>query len=97
MADANALVDFIAKRLVEEPEEVEVTEEDGKLLLLVTDEDLGRIIGRRGRTAKSIRTLLGIAYDRELEIDSFVEDDEDVDDDDEDLDDEPEDSDDLDD
>ncbi len=58
-----ALVEVIAKSLVDEPEEVSVEAVEGSqssvLELSVHASDLGKVIGRRGRTAKSIRTLLG--------------------------------------
>ena len=57
------LVEIIAKSLVDEPEEVSVEAVEGSqssvLELSVHASDLGKVIGRRGRTAKSIRTLLG--------------------------------------
>ena len=59
------LVDFIARSLVEKTDEIEVkdVEEDGGLVLelIVAEEDLGKIIGRQGRTARAIRTLLSAA------------------------------------
>ena len=59
------LVHYLAKSLVNDPNAVEVTEserEDTAILeLKVAKEDLGRVIGRQGRTAKSIRTLLNAA------------------------------------
>ena len=59
------LVQYLAKSLVNNPAAVEVTEtarEDAAILeLKVAKEDLGRVIGRQGRTAKSIRTLLNAA------------------------------------
>jgi predicted RNA-binding protein YlqC (UPF0109 family) len=55
-------VETIAKSLVGEPDAVEVSEfEDGKnvrIELRVADSDMGRIIGREGRTVKAIRSLL---------------------------------------
>lgn len=55
-------VEFVVKSLVSNPEAVEVTrriDEKGVLLELTVDpEDLGRVIGKRGATAQSIRTLL---------------------------------------
>lgn len=55
-------VEYIVKNLVENPESVKVErviDEKGVLLTLnVHEEDLGRIIGRRGATAQSIRSLL---------------------------------------
>jgi len=59
------LVESIAKALVDHPDEVIVNAVDGEqvtvLELKVHPEDLGKVIGRQGRTAKSIRTLLGAA------------------------------------
>jgi len=58
----NELVRFLAQQLVNNPEAVEVTETQGEaatlLELRVAKEDLGRVIGKQGRTAKSIRTIL---------------------------------------
>jgi len=58
-------VEFIAKHLVDKPDEVVVTEVEGERTtvfeLRVGDGDLGKVIGKRGQTAKSIRTLLGAA------------------------------------
>lgn len=57
------LVEVIAKSLVDEPDEVFVEAVDGSqscvVELSVHPSDLGKVIGKRGRTAKSIRTLLG--------------------------------------
>jgi len=62
------LVQYLARSLVNNPDAVEVDEtasDDGSLLKLkVAKEDLGRIIGKQGRTAKSIRTLLNAAASR---------------------------------
>jgi predicted RNA-binding protein YlqC (UPF0109 family) len=59
------LVQYLAKSLVNNPEAVEVKETQGDtasvLELRVAKEDLGRIIGKQGRTAKSIRTILNAA------------------------------------
>ena len=59
------LVEAIAKALVDHPEQVQVRSVDGEqvtvLELRVHPEDLGKVIGRQGRTAKSIRTILGVA------------------------------------
>jgi len=56
------LVRFLAQQLVNNPEAVEVTETRGEAATLielrVAKEDLGRVIGKQGRTAKSIRTIL---------------------------------------
>lgn len=55
-------VEYLARELVDYPEEVEVTQiESDKTTIFelsVADEDLGKIIGRDGQTAESIRTLL---------------------------------------
>lgn len=59
------LVEAIAKALVDHPEDVHVRPVDGSqvtvLELRVHPEDLGKVIGRQGRTAKAVRTLLGAA------------------------------------
>ena len=59
------LVEAIAKALVDHPEQVQVRSVDGEqvtvLELRVHPEDLGKVIGRQGRTAKSMRTILGAA------------------------------------
>lgn len=57
------LVEFIAKSLVDNPDQVTVRETEGDqsstLELSVARDDLGKIIGKQGRTARAIRTLLG--------------------------------------
>ena len=59
------LVEAIAKALVDHPELVQVRAVEGEqvtvLELRVHPEDLGKVIGRQGRTAKSMRTILGAA------------------------------------
>ncbi len=59
------LVKYIAQTLVEHPESVEVVEKDGPesvvLELHVAPEDMGKVIGRQGRIAKSIRTVVKAA------------------------------------
>jgi predicted RNA-binding protein YlqC (UPF0109 family) len=59
------LLELIAKALVDQPEQVEVTEvvEDQTtvLELKVAPDDLGKVIGKQGRTAKSLRTVLSAA------------------------------------
>jgi predicted RNA-binding protein YlqC (UPF0109 family) len=59
------LVEVIAKALVDHPEQVQVRAVEGEqvtvLELHVHPEDLGKVIGRQGRTAKSMRTILGAA------------------------------------
>jgi predicted RNA-binding protein YlqC (UPF0109 family) len=65
MAGIKELVEDIAKALVDTPEEVAVKEIEGEqvtvLELRVAPGDLGKVIGKQGRTARSIRTLLGAA------------------------------------
>ncbi|HSO24146.1 MAG TPA: KH domain-containing protein [Chondromyces sp.] len=59
------LLEEIAKALVDHPEDVVVKEVEGEqttvLELRVRTEDLGKVIGRQGRTARAIRTLLAAA------------------------------------
>lgn len=59
------LVEAIAKALVDHPEAVQVKAVEGQqvtvLELRVHPEDLGKVIGRQGRTAKAMRTILGAA------------------------------------
>ncbi len=63
--DVKVLVEEIAKALVDNPEQVQVRAVEGEqvtvLELRVHPNDLGKVIGRQGRTAKSIRTILGAA------------------------------------
>ena len=75
------LVTFIARTLAEEPEEVEVhAAEDHVIELRLAPDDVGRIIGRRGKTAKAVRTLLAVGGDGwDLDIAGHGEDDEDED------------------
>jgi uncharacterized protein len=60
-----ALIEFCARNLVDRPEEVRVEELDsGQTLVLtlhVAPGDLGKVIGREGRTAEALRTLLQMA------------------------------------
>ncbi|MBT4760283.1 MAG: KH domain-containing protein [Bdellovibrionaceae bacterium] len=59
------LVEFMAKALVDNPEEVDVNEIIGEqttvVELKVAKEDLGKVIGKQGRTARSMRTILNAA------------------------------------
>ena len=58
------LVEYIAKALVDSPDDVVVKEVGNNLIeLSVEDADRGKIIGRKGRTAHAIRTLLAAASD----------------------------------
>lgn len=60
------LVEFIARKMVEHPDDVQVQVVEGEessqnYELRVNPEDMGRIIGKNGRTAKAIRTLVSSA------------------------------------
>jgi len=59
------LIGYIILALVDHPEQVSVTEIEGNqtsiLELKVAKEDLGKVIGKQGRTAKALRTILGAA------------------------------------
>lgn len=59
------LVEMIAKALVDNPEKVQVSLLEGEqtsiLELKVAQEDLGKVIGKQGRTARAIRVILGAA------------------------------------
>jgi predicted RNA-binding protein YlqC (UPF0109 family) len=63
MLAVNDLVREIAKALVDEPDAVEVEtitrEENTVLRLRVAPQDVGKVIGKQGRTARSVRTILG--------------------------------------
>ncbi len=56
------LIEYIAKSLVDKPEEVVVTEVNGEQSIVfelrVAKEDLGKVIGKQGRTARAMRTIL---------------------------------------
>jgi hypothetical protein len=64
-ADSAELVDFLAKGIVGNPDDVNVIiEDDGALLELETaDDDRGRVIGRQGRVAKALRAILNATAD----------------------------------
>jgi predicted RNA-binding protein YlqC (UPF0109 family) len=63
------LIEFIAKSLVEHPEEVQVKQSGGgsrvRIELSVNKDDMGRVIGKSGKVANSIRILLRVAAERE--------------------------------
>lgn len=60
--DVRALVELIAKQLVDTPGEVFVEKfDDGVVELEVAESDVGKVIGRQGRTARALRTLLNAA------------------------------------
>ncbi len=56
------LVDYMVKSLVDHPDQVEITEVEGEkstiLELKVTKEDIGKVIGKHGRIARAIRTII---------------------------------------
>jgi len=59
------LIEFTAKALVDYPEQVEVSEVEGSqtsvIELKVAKDDLGKVIGKQGRTARAMRTILSAA------------------------------------
>jgi predicted RNA-binding protein YlqC (UPF0109 family) len=59
------LIEYIARSLVDNPDAVHVAEVEGEqtsvLDLKVAKEDLGKVIGKQGRTARAMRTILGAA------------------------------------
>lgn len=59
------LIEYIAKSLVDQPDQVKVTEVDGERTVVyelrVAQSDLGKIIGKEGRTAKAVRTIVTAA------------------------------------
>ena len=59
------LIEYIVKSLVDHPDQVQVAEVEGEqtsvLELKVAKEDLGKVIGTQGRTARAMRTILGAA------------------------------------
>ncbi len=63
------LIEYIARSLVDSPEEVEVNEYgSGRRIdfeLSVAKDDMGRVIGKRGRVANAMRALLRVAAERE--------------------------------
>ena len=76
-ASLKELVEFLARALVDKPDEVEVVEISGEqtvvLELRVAKDDLGKVIGKQGRTVKAMRAILSAASSKlrkraELEI-----------------------------
>ena len=65
MSRARAVVEAIAKSLADKPDAVQVTEREGRgqmfLELTMAPGDMGRVIGRQGRTAQAVRTLANLA------------------------------------
>ncbi len=62
------LIEFVAKSLVDYPEKVKVTEIEGEktsvIELIVAKEDLGKVIGKQGKTARALRTILAAASNK---------------------------------
>ena len=63
------LIEYIAKSLVDHPDDVQVRQSGGgsrvRIELSVSKDDIGRVIGKGGKVANSIRTLLRVAAERE--------------------------------
>lgn len=79
-ATAAAVLEYITKAVVDDPDAVEVDSAEGRrgtvsLEVQVADDDMGRVIGKRGRVANSIRTVVRAAAARDgVEVDvEFVE------------------------
>ncbi len=71
---ASELLDFIAKKLVQKPEDASVelfTDEEGKpvIELVVDPEDLGKVIGRSGRVAQALRTIVRATAEGRISVD----------------------------
>ena len=64
-SELKTLIEFVSKALVDMPDQVEVNEIEGEqttvLELKVDKSDLGKIIGKQGRTARALRTILNAA------------------------------------
>ena len=63
------LIEFLAQSLVDEPDEVELRTRNREgatvIELMVAENDLGKVIGRQGRTARAMRTLLAAAGNKQ--------------------------------
>lgn len=63
------LVEFVARSVVDDPDSVRVTETSGERTLIlelrVAESDMGKVIGKEGRVAEAMRTLLKVAAARE--------------------------------
>lgn len=63
------VLEYVARHLVDDPDAVEVTEEEGErsvvLRLKVAPDDMGKVIGKRGRTVRAIRSLVRAAASRQ--------------------------------
>lgn len=69
MSAARSIVEYVARWLADEPDEVRVAESEHRgvtlLELFVSPGDLGRMIGRQGRTATALRTLVAVGAERD--------------------------------
>ncbi|MCA1721086.1 MAG: KH domain-containing protein [Actinobacteria bacterium] len=69
---AEAVLRYVAEQLVDNPAEVDVTPIEGErsliLELRVHPDDLGKVIGKRGRTAKALRTLVKAAAEEDRNV-----------------------------
>ena len=65
MSELKDMIDFVSRKLVDMPDEVEVNEVEGEqttvIELKVDKSDLGKVIGKQGRTARALRTILNAA------------------------------------
>jgi hypothetical protein len=65
MQGMRELIEYVARALVDSPDDVQVTEErDGSRIVLhlqVAEPDMGKVIGKQGRIAQAMRTLLKVA------------------------------------
>lgn len=65
MSELRDLIEYVGKALVDMPDQVEVTEIEGEqttvIELKVDKSDLGKVIGKQGRTARALRTILNAA------------------------------------
>jgi predicted RNA-binding protein YlqC (UPF0109 family) len=65
MSELRDLIEYVSKKLVDMPDEVEVNEVVGEqttvIELRVNKTDLGKVIGKQGRTARALRTILNAA------------------------------------
>jgi predicted RNA-binding protein YlqC (UPF0109 family) len=77
VSEVRDVIEVIARALVDDPDAVKVTETEQRgvavVELFVAPDDLGRVIGRQGRTASALRTLVGLTgewhdFDATLEI-----------------------------
>ena len=71
-ATARAVLEYVARQVVDQPDEVSVTDSGGngqvvRLHLMVAPDDVGRVIGRRGRTAQAIRAITRAAATKDGE------------------------------